>query len=175
MPKKTPKYKAKPVFWDSRQRIVVSPETASIIRKHDKSKDYDHIWRFDSTHEFKVYLELVRICGKEKVVRQHPLCIIPRSYCYPSGKTWRVDFAIVNHLAIGGYSHYIEAKGAFLPEFTAVLSSLEQNDRTAFDRVHIVFTDKIPSTNRVLNALKKGWESSRLITLKQLEESTRLL
>ena len=169
------KYRAKHVFWDSLGRRTMNPQDIQSYRESGRLKLPSYIWRFDSTHEFKVYLELVRIFGAYRVVRQYALEVLPPSSCYPKGKTWRVDFAIASCVNQGGYNYYVEAKGAFLPEFATTLACLQLHNPFAFDKVHLVFPEKLPTTSKVLNSLKKTWHCNRLITLKELTKKQTLL
>ena len=174
MARKTPKYKSKFVYWDIFYQHVVSQENIEAYRQQGQLKLPENIWRFDSQHEFKVYLQLVRIFGAGRIVRQYELEIIPRGLCYPSGKTWRVDFAIISQPPTGGFSHYIEAKGGILPGFAMVLACLETHNVDAFDKTYVIFTRCVSTTNRVIKALLKTPVGRRLITLKQLEQLNEL-
>ena len=128
------------------------------------------IWRFDSQHEFKVYLQLCRMYGKDRIVRQYPIAIVPPSCCYPSGKVWRVDFAIRSGISPYNPMLYLEAKGAFLTEFACVLSALEQYNIRKFYKVRIVFARELLVRNKVVKALLKSDFSKNLITLNELKK-----
>lgn len=176
MPTRTKqKYKAKCVYWDITRKVVISDVEAKAIRDTNKDFYNKRVVRFDSIHEFKVYLELCRIYGYPNVVRQHQIEIIPPSVCYPNGKKWRVDFAVSVNRSSAEYDWYIEAKGVFLPEFASVLTTLEQYDFDKFERVKIVFAKKIPIEHRVLNALSKTRYARNLITYKELCKHSRPL
>ena len=95
MPKR-PKYKAKHVFWDVTNRIVAPDYRIEKYRKKGKLKLPPDIIRFDSQHEFYVYLELCRMYGVGRVARQVKLRIQYPTCCYPNGKHWRVDFGILD-------------------------------------------------------------------------------
>lgn len=165
---RTPKYKAKAVYWDSRNRTVVNPVLVERYRIEGKLRLPNHIWRFDSTHEFKVYLELVRMYGERRIERQVSIGIIPKCTCYPNGKKWRVDFVITKSRVNKQIYCLVEAKGAFLPEFASVLVNLEKEDIEKFKRTFIVFPGKIPNKNLVVKALLRSFFSKNLITLKDL-------
>ena len=169
-----PKYKAKYVFWDSKNEVVKSEHDINIYRCQGKLKLPEHIWRFDSQHEFKVYLQLVRMYGVSRIIRQFKLSIIPPGTCYPKGKSWRVDFAITSVTPLGGYSHYIEAKGAFLPEFGTTLACLEANNKMAFDRTLVIFSQKPSAKNRVIKALMDSPFQESLLSLQDLEKLSKL-
>ncbi len=171
---RTPKFKAKPVFWNSKDKVVKSEHDIEIYRCDGKLKLPEHIWRFDSQHEFKVYLELVRIFGADRIERQCSLTIIPRGKCYPKGKTWKVDFAITFDEDSDLCTHFVEAKGAFLPEFATTLALLERENPSCFDITYVVFNGKPPSSNRVIKSLLKTDFKDHLLTLKELEQSTNL-
>ncbi len=171
---KTPKFKAKPVFWDTKDKVVRSEIDIEIYRCNGKLKLPEHIWRFDSQHEFKVYLELVRIFGAYRIKRQIPISLLPPRRCYPNGKTWKVDFAIDNGIASNEWTHFVEAKGAFLPEFATTLAILEDKDSWAFDNLFVIFNGKPPATNRVIKSLLKTDFKDHLLSLKELEQLTKL-
>ena len=171
---KTPKFKAKPVFWDTKDKVVRSGIDIEIYRCHGKLKLPEHIWRFDSQHEFKVYLELVRIFGADRIKRQHLLTIIPRGKCYPNGKNWKVDYAILSDFEHIEYSHFVEAKGAFLPEFATTLALVEDKEPWAFDNLFVIFNAKPPANNRVIKSLLKTDFKDHLLSLKELEKSNQL-
>ena len=169
-----PKFKAKPVFWDSRSRGVRSEHDIEIYRCQGKLKLPEHIWRFDSQHEFKVYLELVRIFGVDRIERQYPLTIIPPGRCYPNGKNWKVDFAITSDEDKYLYTHYVEAKGAFLPELATTLALFEYQDPYDFNDLFVIFNGNPPSSNRVIKSLLKTDFKDHLLSLKELEQSNQL-
>jgi hypothetical protein len=170
----TPKYKAKHVFWDREKQIVVDSIDIERYRIKTCLKLPGAIVRFDSQHEFKVYLELGRMYGSNKVIRQFPVEIIPPGYCYPKGKNWKIDFAITSEHAYCGYSRLVEAKGAFLPEFASTLASFEQIHDSDFGKLIIVFPNSIPKDNKVVKALLKSEYAQNLLTLKELKQLTQL-
>ena len=124
MPKKL-KYKSRCVYWDLTKQVVIDPQDIKVYRQQGRLKLPNHLIRFDSVHEYKVYLELCRIYGANRIIRQYQLDILPPCFCYPKGKKWRVDFAILSSTSQGGYFCFVEAKGAFLPEFAHTLACLE--------------------------------------------------
>jgi hypothetical protein len=170
----TPKYSAKAVFFDSTKRVVIDRNEIDIYRSKGKLKLPEHITRFDSQHEFRVYLELCRMYGQGKVSRQFPVKIFPPGYCYPKGKNWKVDFYIDRDSSRFGSSVFVEAKGAFLPEFAHTLANLELIDHRAFRRLIIVFSRSIPIENKVIKALLNSDYGQNLLTLKELEQLTHL-
>lgn len=170
-----PKYKAKHVFWDSKKEVVKNEHDINIYRCQGKLKLPEHIWRFDSCHEFKVYLELKRIYGADRIVRQYKLQILPPGDCYPKGKHWRVDFAVIGNKGAFSYDFFVEAKGAFLPEFATTLACLELHDINSFIRTFIVFNGTVPIKNQVVKALLKSAKTKRILTLQELEQSKTLL
>jgi hypothetical protein len=170
----TAKYKAKPVYWNLATKTVVHPQSTEGFRRNNRLQLPECICRFDSQHEFKVYLELVRMYGASNVVRQYPLEVFPKGYCYPRGKTWKVDFAI-RYNEISNLPHiFIEAKGAFLPEFATTLAAFELNNPDAFDRLYVVFSNKLPAENKMLGNLLKSPIAKQLMTLKELQDSIEL-
>jgi len=120
-----PKYRSKPVFWDVQERCVPSKEEIAYRRFSDRSTQDKKIYRFDSTLEFNVFLRLVDLFGLNRVVCQYPLQIIPPGYCYKSGKKWKVDFAILDDTDRNFPAHFVEAKGAVMPEFRHCVASFE--------------------------------------------------
>lgn len=108
--------------------------------------------------------------GSQRVERQFPVQIIPSGYCYPNGKTWKIDFAVKNTDPWLGYSCYVEAKGAFLPEFAHVLTSFEARHDSKFMKLVIVFTDSIPLNNKVVKALWSSPFKKNLLTLEELRQ-----
>ncbi len=169
-----PKYKAKYVFWDSRDKVVRSGIDIEIYRCNGKLKLPEHIWRFDSQHEFKVYLELVRIFGVDRIERQYLSTLFLPGKCYPKGKNWKVDFAIKDAEIPGDFSHFVEAKGAFLPEFATTLAILEARNPWFFNELFVVFNSKPPTSSRVIKSLLKTDFKNHLISLKELEQSNQL-
>lgn len=131
----TPKYKAKAVFWHTEWKMVLDKSNLEEYRSKNRLKLPDNVFRFDSQHEFKVYLELCRMYGTDRVIRQYPVEIIPPGYCYPKGKTWKVDFAIKNVGQLPTVFALVEAKGFFLPEFAYTLALLLSNE--GIDRLQI--------------------------------------
>jgi hypothetical protein len=170
----TPKYKAKAVFFDSIKRVVIDRNEIDKYRPGGKLKLPDGITRFDSQHEFKVYLELCRMYGQERVSRQHPVQIIPPGYCYPKGKNWKIDFYIDRDPTRFGSSLFVEAKGAFLPEFAHTLASFEQKNAHAFEKLIIVFGGIMPSYNKVVKALLDSDYGQNLLTLEELKQLSHL-
>lgn len=168
------KYRAKHVYWDASKRIVIAPEVAKELQAKNNNKRPDYIWRFDSQHELKVYRELVRMFGADRIIRQYTVEIVPESRCYPNGRKWRVDFAVIGNHRLFPYQWLVEAKGAFLPEFAVTLSFLEQFNINAFIRTFIIFTDEVPVKNQVVKSLMKTSFNSHLLTLKELEQLSTL-
>ncbi len=170
-----PKYKAKAVFWDAQKGIVLdSVADIDKYRTKGRLKLPKHISRFDSQHEFKVYLELCRMYGEHRIVRQFLIEIIPPGCCYPRGKYWKVDFAITNESGSPTMLAYVEAKGAFLPEFCYILAILEQADWHTFDNLHIVFPRNPLKENHVVKALLDSGCGPNLHTIEELKQLTKL-
>jgi hypothetical protein len=164
------KYRSKAVFWDLQKRIVISRESAIRHRLGDSTKLPKHIVRFDSIHEFTVYLELSRIYGHHRIVRQYPLHIFPKSVCYPNGKTWRVDFAITAEGMSRTFSNFVEAKGVMMREFRVTLGCLEQNNSNAFQRLSMVFPKRIPTECALIKTLSRSERRDMLLTLPELRQ-----
>lgn len=164
------KYHSKQVFYDLRKRVILDSKYLQHYKVNRRYVLPDHIYRFDSTLEFKTWLELVRIFGLERVERQYPLQVIPSGYCYPYGKKWHVDFAIRADRIHPGYIHYVESKGVFLPEFGWTLAALEQNNHEAFNKLRIVFSAKVPHKIFAVKALLKTEYAKNILTLGELKQ-----
>ncbi len=163
-----PKYKAVPVFWNTELCSVLDSRNLEIYRVKGKLKLPEHIWRFDSQHEFKTYLELCRMYGENRIIRQLPVSILKPSYCYPRGKTWKVDFAISDNSQPNKPLLFVEAKGAFLTEFALILGILEELRFNIFRRLRIVFPEKLPVENKMVKTLLESDFKKNLLTLKEL-------
>lgn len=174
MPQKL-KYKSRYVYWDLIKQVVIDPQDIELYRHQGRLKLPNHLIRFDSVHEYKVYLQLCRIYGSNRIVRQYQLGILPSCRCHPRGKKWKVDFAIISPRNNDTYCLYVEAKGAFLPEFAHTLACLEVNNTTAFQQTFIVFSNNIPIKNQVVKSLLKTDFKHHLLTLNQLKERNNLL
>ena len=170
----TTKYRANHVYWDAKKQVVLNIHDIEIYRCNGKLKLPTSYYRFDSQHEFRVYLELCRMYGEENVERQYPVKVLPPSKCYPKGLTWKVDFTVYFKKKDLSFFHNIEAKGIFLPEFGKTLAMLEQHNSMNFHRTKIVFPNKIPTENKVVKALSKTDFALNLLTLKELKQLTEL-
>ena len=172
--KTIPKYKARAVFWDTKQEIVIDSSEVERYRIKDRLKLPEHITRFDSQHEFKVYLRLCWMYGEHRIKRQHPIEVVPPGRCYPKGKTWKVDFAITTSWSNPKISHYVEAKGALLPEFVNTLVQLEIAQPNVFEKLSIVFGRSIPTENKVIHSLSYRNHVPYFCTLEELKQLTHL-
>jgi hypothetical protein len=171
----TPKYKSKAVYWNLITKTVMSINWMEQYRVNGKLQVPKCIARFDSQHEFKVYLELVRMYGEDSIIRQYPIEIIEDCRCYPKGRFWKVDFAI-KLIPTSYLPHiYVEAKGAFLPEFATTLAFCEMIAPEEFENLFIVFGNKYPKDNQVLKNLLKSSMKSNLLTFPQLQNLSRLI
>ena len=164
------KYQPKPVYWDSNNQIVINRQEAEKHRTKYRLNLPPYIFRFDSTHEFNVYLELVRMYGVDRVVRQYPLKVFPPGHCYPKGKTWKVDFAINSAKPPFHFTHYVEAKGLLMRESRLMLASLECHNREAFNRFYLVFSNGLPLENDLVKALHNSDCKEMLLTLPELKK-----
>lgn len=169
------KYGAKYVFWNNNSRTVISSEDANKLRSGKQNKLPEYIRRFDSRHEFKVYLELVRIYGYRRVRTQVSTSILPKGICFPRGKNWRIDFAITEFNSDYEYCVYVEAKGLITREFVYTLACLEAYKPSIFNNLALVFPNAIPVENSVIKNLNKSYLSDRLLTLKHLKNRTKPL
>lgn len=170
----TTKYAAKHVYWDTNKQIVRSLHDVEIYRCNGKLKLPLHYFRFDSQHEFKVYLELVRMYGEHRIKRQVSERLLPSCRCYPRGKYWKIDFAITDLNNPKVIEHYVEAKGVFLPSFGDTLAAFETNNRYRFKHLYLVFPREIPIQRQVVRNLFNSDDCDRLMTLKDLKQLTEL-
>ncbi len=168
------KYGSKQVFWDKRNRQVVNP--LSIEKRPGTGKLIlpDHIERFDSTLEFKVYQKLLDLYGEKRITRQYSLEIFPPGYCYPKGKYWRVDFAIRSIYTPPAFAQFVEAKGIVLPEFRHTLAALESHNELAFCKLRIVFAHELPGNSSFIKNLMKTDFDAQMYSLKHFEKLKRL-
>ncbi len=157
-----PKYRSKKVFWDKVNNRIIQP-----IKGNSPSVEI-----FDSKLEFSVWIELCRMYGSKRVIRQFPIRIITPGKSFPRGKFWKVDFAVLNRRS--DYCLFIEAKGIMLPEFQSTLGCLEKVNDFVFSRLYLVFGRKPPKSNRVLKSLLDSDFSHRILTLSQLKKLERL-
>lgn len=171
----TVKYKAKAVYWNLVTRTVVSAQSIEQYRVNGRLDLPKCIARFDSQHEFKVYLELVRMYGASSIVRQHPITVIEECCTYPKGKTWKIDFLIQPGNGKLSAPKYVEAKGAFLPEFANTLAFLEMTNNELFMKLFIVFGNKLPSGSQPLKNLLKSSMKHNLLTLPELKDLSQLI
>lgn len=169
------KYGAKYVFWNRDTQTVISSEYANKLRRGKQNKLPEYIRRFDSQHEFKVYLELARIYGYQRVRTQVAISILPPGICFPRGKSWRIDFAVTEFGDDYEYCVYVEAKGLITREFAYTLACLEAHKPLIFNNLVLVFPKAIPTENSIIKNLSKSYLSNRLITLKQLKNRTKPL
>ena len=168
------KYGAKYVFWNTINECVISAESAEGLRSGKQRQLPKHIRRFDSQHEFKVYLELVRMYGKHRVKSQVHLTILPPGNCFPRGKTWKVDFALSEPDGSFDICRYVEAKGMITREFCYTLACLEVHKPIVFNNLLLVFPNTIPIENTLIRNLRKTSSKERLLTLDTLKKSREL-
>lgn len=159
------KYGSKIVFWDSTNRCVISKEQGDSCREGKRNRLPKHIYRFDSTLEFKVYMKLTQMYSPERVKRQVRLCLVPPGKCCPKGKFWKVDFGITKKSNPKEYEHYVEAKGRITVDFRYTLPMLEYSNPEAFNRLTLVFGSKIPHGNQVISSLLRKDFSSHIYTV----------
>ena len=149
------KYLAKYVYWDTKKRVVMNVHDIEIYRCNKKLRLPKHIARFDSQHEFKVYLELVRMYGEELVERQVPVEIIPSCNCYPTGKRWKIDFAIRMQKNPLYFEFFVEAKGFLIPAFVDTLAMFEVQNPFEFNHLYLIFPQQIPDDKRAIKNLQR--------------------
>ena len=169
----TNKYKAKPVYFSHRLARQLSVDE---IRMHQnrhiflaESAKLGSIIRFDSQLEFKVFQVLNGSSMVSNIISHHQVQIIPKkkSSVFPSGKTWKVDFLVKGHhkepLCL------VEAKGIIQRDFPFILNLLELNKPELFNRLWIVFNDRVPTSKLLVKNLRKV-NFPRLVTLKEFSQ-----
>lgn len=164
------KYKAERVYWDDKKRCVVNYDDLHSYRQYSPKGLPEHLYCFDSRHEFRVWIELCRIYGEHRVLRQHRVEIIHPACCYPKGKVWKVDFAVASCHFPGTIQRYYEAKGYMTNEFCYTLALLENIDPLAFEKLYVVFPQSLPTDKRIIKNLMDSEYSNNLMTLKQLQK-----
>ena len=163
----TVKYRARVIYWDTRCERVITKEVADASRGGKRNRLPAHIYRFDSTLEFNVYLKLIEMYGQNRVKVQHPILYIPPGKCYPKGKFWKVDFAIRAPNKEHEYSFYVEAKGIITDGFKDKLPILEFTNPEVFRRLFLVFGSKVPFESKVIRALASAPQFKQFYTLKE--------
>lgn len=154
------KYHAKQVYYDPLTQEVL-PEKKAEELVNGKSSN---LFRFDSQHEFNVFKVLERNTSLAISVH-HSIEVIPPNEIttFADGKKWRVDFAVKDEQVKGLF--YIEAKGILTKDFILTLALLELYHPEIFNRLWLVFPQKIPN-NRVIGRLMKTPFQHRIVTLK---------
>lgn len=162
----THKYLAKVVFWDSQRLCTIPKEEADSLREPKRKRLPPHIYRFDSSLEFKVYLQLLKLYKPRRIKRQVAVRLIPPGICHPKGKTWRCDFAITHPCDDTKIIKYVEAKGKITPEFRNHLPILEHTNPSVFRSLIIVFGSRIPKDNRVIANLLNQQKQCQILNLR---------
>jgi hypothetical protein len=152
------KYKANPLYFHLQTKQVLTAKDA-------KGLDTSNLLYFASQHEFNVYQALLPLTEQYELKTQSPIEVIkPKLLAsYPNGKKWVVDFELKNK--DGVTVALIEAKGVLLKEFLLVLALLELNNQDFFNKLWLVFPQKLPQSNRVIDSLLKTPMKERLITM----------
>ena len=162
------KYKSKVVYWDCRRRQVIYESQSYRQVTKNRRELKPHVYRFDSTLEFNVYLKLVEQYGANCIDRQIPLQIHPPTRCLKTGRFWKVDFGLKRSKSNRNHYAYIEVKGLITSEFAHKLPMLELHNVEAFEKLHLVFAKKIPKTNTIVRNLLRTDFSQRIFTLQTL-------
>lgn len=158
------KYKAKPLYYD--------PFTAEI--KHNPSSiEKKDLLFFASQHEYRVYQLLCNAFGKQNIVCQYQVEIIPRCSVYPRGKYWFVDFAVISPVTKEPLL-LCEAKGEVLREFSYQLACLELNNLDLFALLYVIFPSVTPAFKRIKKKTSNTLFGSRLLTTKEAEMNFKL-
>lgn len=166
----TNKYRAKKVYYNTSNRMMVSQAMIACYRHQGKLKLPSEILCFDSKFEFKVYRTLVDLFGSHAVICQYPIELIPSGQCYPSGKDWKIDFAIKPSLYAQKPSMLIEAKGVLTPGCISNLVTLELTHPEYFNALYLLFERALPTKNRVIRRLLKTDFQHRILLLEQFVE-----
>jgi len=88
---------------------------------------------FDSEYESKVYIELMKRYGSDKITPHFPLSIKPATEVFKE-LNWAVDFKIEHVQEV----FYYEAKGLLTEEFRLKIQLLEWRQPEAYKRLFIV-------------------------------------
>lgn len=170
------KYNAKPVYFShrlGRQLSIDEVESYSFkLTQLRKSNKFGTVIRFDSKLEFKVYQALFSNPSVSTVIPHCEIELIPKnsSRVFPNGKTWKVDFLVKGQHKEPLF--LIEAKGIIQRDFAFILNLLEQNQPQLFNKLWLVFSDKVPTSKLLVRNLKKN-KFPRLVTLREFEQQFR--
>ncbi len=165
------KYKAAPVYFCSRQNRQLTPNEIKIYKASGNKSDFTDVIRFESQHEYKVYLVLRNSYLFSEISPQYQVEILPPkdSACFPTGKRWQVDF-----LAKGQHKEplmLVEAKGLITRDFPLILAMFENFNQELFSKLWLVF-DRIPKHNQLVkNLLHRQNKPNipRIVTLSQFQ------
>ena len=164
----THKYRAKPIYYDLLKNEQLTRNEVDFYKDNYPSYYRDEIAFFASTFEFNVYQALLSKFSKSWIKLQHPVEIIGKGICYPKGKIWLADFAIVNPSS-NFLIAIVEAKGVLTKDFVLTLASLESMQPQLFQKVHLVFSDVIPTQNQVIKRLFRSSHRDKILTLSELQ------
>ncbi len=163
------KYRAKAVFYShSLYRALTEHEIK--IYQTCVNNPYGVITKFDSKLEFKVFQVLQNCPLVSDIIPHHQIRLIPKnsSSIFPNGKTWKVDFLVQGKQDKPLF--LVEAKGIISRDFPFLLNLLEQNQPELFNKLWLVFNDKIPTSKLLVKNLRKSKSSLKLVTLKEFQQ-----
>ncbi|MDJ0650292.1 MAG: hypothetical protein QNJ60_16485 [Xenococcaceae cyanobacterium MO_188.B19] len=166
------KYKAHPVYFShSLGRSLSIDEVEIYESRHillSDSAKLGTVIKFDSQLEFKVFQVLNSSSLVSSIIPHHQVKLIPKntSHVFPGGKTWKVDFLVKGQHKEPLF--LVEAKGIIQRDFPFILNLLEQNRPELFNKLWIVFNDKVPTSKLVVKNLRKN-RTPKLVTLREFK------
>lgn len=161
------KYYSETVWFSPIRNRQLTINEVKIYRSLGKKSEFADTIRFPSRHEYRVYSVLRNSHLFSEIIPQYKVEIIPpkQLLCFPNGKNWKVDFCV-------RYQDkplmLVEAKGIVTKEFPAILAMLEHYNRELFERLWLVFANKIPQTHLIKN-LQKHKRAPRICTFRQFQ------
>lgn len=158
------KYKSVAVYWDGLKRRVITKDEVEKYRLGNKVRLPLHILYFSSRHEFTVYLELLKVFPSERIIVQYPVEVLPPSACYPRGKTWKIDFAVLSKGEEQKVIALIEAKGCVTVDFAFSIACFEQRNKSWFNKLWLVFDKSSKASHRLIKNLCKTDMRHRIVT-----------
>ncbi len=160
------KYNARATWFDTKLGTMVEPQ---VIRKAREEKNRELLSRciyFASKLEMATYLQLRKYFPADMIKVQQPICITASNTSAAGIKSWRVDFTIIDGKKILAL---VEAKGVITENFPYILTLLEQNNLTCFQKLYLVFR-RIPKGNKTLIALQKAGLGSHILVVSELRK-----
>ena len=166
------KYKAKLVYYSPSKNRQLTKNEIQAYKSYGINSGFADAIKFDSYHEYKVYLSLRNSYIISEVIPHPKIEILSKKdklACFPTGKRWAVDF-----IARGHHKEtlmLVEAKGVITQEFPFILAMLEKYHRELFGKLWLVFPNRIPKCYLIQNLLRRQNQPNmpRIVTLKQFQ------